>query len=111
MQCKINAKNLALPLSRGALCGRYSIVRGYKTASFYIVNNSQVPQITGSAAPFSSKLTLGDAPAILRSWQIGQTLTAEVLAPAQDGVTLLRINGALMSTQTTLPLTPGQTSR
>lgn len=78
-------------------------------ASFYIVNNSQVPQITGSAAPFSSKLTLGDAPAILRSWQIGQTLTAEVLAPAQDGVTLLRINGALMSTQTTLPLTPGQT--
>ena len=73
------------------------------------MNNSQVPQITGSAAPFTSKLTPGDAPAILRSWRIGQTLTAEVLAPAQDGVTLLRINGALMSTQTTLPLTPGQT--
>ncbi|MBI3345122.1 MAG: flagellar hook-length control protein FliK [Gammaproteobacteria bacterium] len=73
------------------------------------MNNSQAPQITGSAAPFTSKLTPGDTPAILRSWQIGQTLTAEVLAPAQDGVTLLRINGALMSTQTTLPLTPGQT--
>jgi hypothetical protein len=73
------------------------------------VNNPQGPQVTGSAVPFTSKLTPGDASAILRSWQIGQILTAEVLAPAQDGVTLLRINGALMSTQTTLPLTPGQT--
>jgi flagellar hook-length control protein FliK len=73
------------------------------------VNNSQVPQVTGSATSFTPSITPGDTPAILRSWQIGQTLTAEVLAPAQDGVTLLRINGALMSTQTTLPLTPGQT--
>jgi len=73
------------------------------------VNTSQGPQGTGSAVPFTPSITSGDTPAILRSWQIGQVLTAEVLAPAQDGVTLLRINGALMSTQTTLPLTPGQT--
>ena len=73
------------------------------------VNTSQGPQGTGSAVPFTPSITSGNTPAILRSWQIGQVLTAEVLAPAQDGVTLLRINGALMSTQTTLPLTPGQT--
>ncbi len=76
--------------------------------ALYIVN-SQVPQIIGSATPFTPKLTPGDVPAILRSWQIGQIFTAEVLAPAADGATLLRINDALISAQTALPLMPGQT--
>ena len=73
------------------------------------LNISQGPQATGGAALITPLLTKGDTSAILRAWQIGQIFTADVLTPGQNGVTLLRINGALISTQAALPLTPGQT--
>lgn len=73
------------------------------------LNTSQGPQATGGAALITPLLTKGDTSAILRAWQTGQIFTADVLTPGQNGVTLLRINGALISTQAALPLTPGQT--
>ena len=73
------------------------------------MNTSQGPQATGSAVTLTPPVTPGDTAAILRSWQTGQIFTADVLTPGQNGITLLRINGALISTQAALPLTPGQT--
>ena len=78
-------------------------------ASLYMVNNVQGPQAGGGILPLTPVSNPQAAPANLRSWQVGQILDAEVLVPAQSGATLLRIAGAVVSTQTTLTLVPGQT--
>ncbi len=54
--------------------------------------------------------TLQEAnPAALKSWQVGQILSATVAGVAGNGAVTLRINNLLLNAQTSLPLQTGQT--
>lgn len=54
--------------------------------------------------------TLQDAnPAALKSWQVGQILSATVAGVSSTGAVTLRINNLLLNAQTSLPLQTGQT--
>ncbi len=49
------------------------------------------------------------SPAALKSWQVGQILTATVAGVSANGSVTLRINNQLVNAQTSLPLQTGQT--
>ena len=54
--------------------------------------------------------TLQEAnPAALKSWQVGQILSATVAGVSGNGAVTLRINNLLLNAQTSLPLQTGQT--
>lgn len=64
-----------------------------------------------SVAPGGSAVTLTTSGAAVRSWQVGEILSATVLTPVSNGSVGLRIQDALVQAETRLALAPGETVR
>lgn len=64
-----------------------------------------------SVAAGGSAVTLTTSGAAVRSWQVGEILSATVLTPTVNGSVGLRIQDALVQAETRLALAPGETVR